>query len=519
MEICADQSEVIGFLGRAASYGLTGTVERAETHGAIVFLAGDHAYKLKRAVRFPYMDYSTPEKRRAMCARELEVNRDMAPEIYLEVRAIARGGDGTLRFAKPNDPSALDWVVVMRRFEQQTLFGRMCEAGRLIPELMRALGERLAAFHGAADVMPGFGGAQGIADVVNESVSLLGAAQESDIPAARVKALRALSDAMLARVSPLLDARRDDGKVRRCHGDLHLDNVCLISGKPVLFDAIEFEDKFANIDVLYDLAFLLMDLDHHQARPLASALLNRYLECTRDYDGLAALPVFLSCRASIRAHVNLSRSETATLERKAYLAETRRYLDEACAYLSPPTPRLIVAGGLSGTGKTTLARALAPRTGAAPGAMILRSDVTRKQLMGVAETVRLSESAYTPAVNRRVFAEMAALAARILAAGHAVVMDAVYGTKDERDEIEAVAARANVKFDGLWLTADADILALRIAARSGDASDATVAVLKQQLSAITAPQTWTIIDAGGTPATIAEDAARRLNLLQTQGPD
>ena len=512
MEICGEQSEIIAFLDRAESYGQREPVERAETHGAIVFLAGDRAYKLKRAVRFPYMDYSTPEKRKAMCRAELRVNRAMAPEIYLDVRAIVRGEDGALGFAAEDAPGALDWVVVMRRFDQQTLFGRMCEAGRLTPELMRALGERLAAFHGAADVMLGFGGAQGIADVVDESVSLLGAAPETDIPAANVKTFRTLSDAMLARVSALLDRRRDRGKVRRCHGDLHLDNVCLVDGKPVLFDAIEFEDKFSNIDVLYDLAFLLMDLDHHRARPLANALLNRYLECTLDYDGLAALPVFLSCRASIRAHVNLSRSEAAPEARTAHLAETRRYLDEACGYLVPPELRLVIVGGLSGTGKTTLARNLAPVIGAAPGAVILRSDITRKRLMGVSETARLPQSAYTPEVNRKVFAEMAALAGRILAAGHALVMDAVYGTVEERAEIEAVAARANVPFDGLWLTGDENILARRIASRSGDASDATVAVLRKQLSAIAAPQEWTSIDAGGTPATIAEEAARRLNL-------
>ncbi len=512
MEICGDQSEIIAFLSRAASYGLTAEVERAETHGAIVFLAGARAYKLKRAVKFPYMDYSTPEKRHQMCARELEVNRAMAPEIYLKVQSIARGADGALRFSAVDDPAALDWIVVMRRFDQDTLFGRMCEAGRLTPALLRALGERLADFHETAPITPSFGGAAGIADVVAESESLLGAASAADIPAARVIDFCALSDRMLARVSPLLDARRDGGKVRRCHGDLHLDNVCLMVGKPVLFDAIEFEDKFSNIDVLYDLAFLLMDLEHHRARALANALLNRYLERTLDYDGLKVLPLFLSCRASIRAHVKLSRSEMAPSEREAHLTEARRYLAEACTYLAPPPARLIVVGGLSGTGKTTLARALAPRIGAAPGAVILRSDITRKRLMGVGETTRLPQSAYTPEVNRKVFAEMAALAAHILAAGHAVVMDAVYGTKDERDEIEAVAAHAHATFDGLWLDADAEILAGRIAARSGDASDATVAVLKQQLSAITAPQDWTRIETGGTPATIAEEAARRLNL-------
>ncbi len=298
------------------------------------------------------------------------------------------------------------------------------------------------------------------------------------------------------------------GRVRRCHGDLHLDNVFLLDGKPTLFDAIEFEDAFASIDVLYDLSFLVMDLIRHGARPLAQALLSRYLEITGDYDGLAALPLFLACRAGIRAHVAISRARAT--DNETAIEDGKTYLTLALNFLSPPPPRLGVIGGLSGTGKTTIARLVAPQIGAAPGAVILRSDVTRKRLMGVPETTRLPESAYAPQMNARVFHAMAETAARILEAGHAVVMDAVYGTEDERMEIAAIAKAAGVRFDGLWLTADAAILAKRIGARRGDASDATEAVLKRQIAKIAAPTGWTKIDAAGTPERIARDVLNHL---------
>ena len=514
----ADQTAIIAFLSQPATYGLTdGTVERIETHGAIVFLAGDRAYKLKRAVKYPYMDYSTAERRHAMCVRELEINRRMAPQIYLEVRAIVRQPDDSLGFAAADAADAPDCVVVMRRFAQDTLFGRLCDAGRLTPERMRELADTLAAFHAHAEPTPEFGGSEGLAAVVRGDNAILNSMSGAPFAVAALDDFSKASKAALAVISPILDRRRDAGAVRRCHGDLHLNNVCLIDDKPVLFDAIEFEDAFACIDTLYDLAFLLMDLDRHKARALANVLLNRYLECTLDYDGLEALPLFLACRAAIRAHVSVSRANATEKNHATELDEAEAYLDLARSYLRPSQPRLVAVGGLSGTGKTTLARAIASDIGLAPGAVILRSDVTRKRLMGVSETTRLPEGAYSPETNRNVFSEMADLAARILATGHAVIMDAVYGTAEERDEIAKVAQTAGVTFSGLWLQADPQILTSRIAGRRGDASDATMAVLQKQLGAIKEPDDWIVIDAGGAPDTIAKAAAARLNPDATRG--
>lgn len=507
-----DQDETIAFLSRPETYGLKGeTVERVETHGAIVFLAGERAYKLKRAVKYIYMDYSTVERRRAMCLREFEINRVIASPIYLEVRTILRGSDGILRFGPTDAAEALDTVVVMRRFDQETLFGTLCDAGKLTPELMRETAEAIAAFHARAEITRDFGGAEGFAAAMRENNSVLASMIGAPFAADQVADYARTSDAALRDIAELLERRREKGLVRRCHGDLHLNNIFLFDGKPMLFDALEFEDNFACIDVLYDLAFLLMDLEHHRARPHANTLLNRYLEITRDYEGLAAMPALLACRAVIRAHVSVSRSAATGRPQSRLIDEAKTYFEEARGFLREVRPRLVVVGGLSGTGKTTLARLIAPANGRTPGAVILRSDVTRKRLMGVPETVRLPESAYTPAVNLSVFSEMAKTAATILAAGHAVVMDAVYGTREEREEIAGVAAKAGVRFDGFWLDADPEILARRISRRSGDASDATVAVLKKQIAAVPAAQDWARIDAGRAPEAIAKDLVNRLN--------
>ena len=518
MPDAASQRETIAFLSQPDSYGLKNeAVERVETHGAIVFLAGERAYKLKRAVKYPYMDYSTPEKRKAMCERELQINRRIAPQIYLEVRSILPGADGHLRFGPDEAAAARDHVVVMRRFDQETLFGRLCDAGKLTPELTRQTAEMVAAFHAKAEVTRDFGGADGIAAAVRENNTVLASMIGAPFAADQVADFTRASDAALRRVSALLDQRREKGLVRRCHGDLHLNNIFLFDGKPMLFDALEFEDNFACIDVLYDLAFLLMDLERHHARAHANTLFNRYLEISADYDGLAALPLFFACRAAIRAHVSVSRAAASGNPQTAFHDEARAYFDLAREFLRSAPARLIVVGGLSGTGKTTLARLIAPAIGRAPGAVILRSDVTRKRLLGVSESTRLPESAYTPEMSVKVFGAMARTAAAILAAGHAVVMDAVYGTQSERDEISDVAASAGARFDGLWLEADPAVLARRIAARRGDASDATVAVLQKQLAAIPAPEDWIRIDAGRTPEAIAKDVMKRLHPLPPRG--
>jgi predicted kinase len=317
--------------------------------------------------------------------------------------------------------------------------------------------------------------------------------------AAEIERLRQSSEARLAALRGLLERRRDGGKMRRCHGDLHLGNICLIDGHPVLFDAIEFNEIFAVIDTLYDAAFLVMDLDHLGQRVLAGQFLNRYLDATGDEEGVAALPLFLSLRAAIRAHVGAtaSRAMTNADQARARLEESRLYLREAFAYLAPDTPRLIAVGGLSGTGKSQLASALAPWLGTAPGARVVRTDVIRKQLAGVNLHDRLGPDGYTADMTARTYAEMMNRVEAALRAGRSAVADAVFAAPAERERIAAVARARGVSFDGLWLMADPAVMERRVAERTTNVSDATTDVLRQQLTYDLGEITWTRIDSSG----------------------
>jgi hypothetical protein len=287
--------------------------------------------------------------------------------------------------------------------------------------------------------------------------------------------------------------------VRHCHGDLHLRNIVEIDGAPVLFDAIEFDDALATVDVLYDLAFLLMDLGARGLRAHANLLLNAYLETggdTGNLIGLAALPLFLSTRAMIRAKVELLRGKLNPDAREDARQRVANYVLLARDYLERERPRLIAIGGLSGSGKSSVARALAPHIGAFPGAVHVRSDVERKRLFGVAPEQRLARQTYAAEVSDIVYTACRKRALMTLEGGHSVIVDAVHARKDERDAIAEIAARAGVTFTGIWLDAPAETMRGRIARRTGDVSDATPEVLDEQLSFDLGPQNFTVIDAG-----------------------
>jgi aminoglycoside phosphotransferase family enzyme/predicted kinase len=486
-----DQRGVVAFLSDPASYGAeAAAIERLETHISQVFLVGDRAYKLKRAVALPYVDFSTVERRRQACDAELALNRRTAPQLYLEVRAISRRADGRLDWG--SDGEVIDWVVVMRRFDQRCRLDAVARCEGLSPALLHSLAAHIAEFHREAEHCADRGGAAALAATVRENDECLRASRGGVFAAAAIEMLRSRSEAWLERVGPLLDRRRAAGNVRRCHGDLHLRNICVLNGKPVLFDCIEFSDEFASIDVLYDLAFLLMDLAHQGQSAAANRVLNRYLDLAGQDDGLAAMPLFLSLRAAIRAHV------TATAG--APPAESRGYLDEACAALAAPPARLIAIGGLSGTGKSTLAAGLAPGLGAGPGARVLRSDVIRKRLFGADPEAPLPEHAYAAETTAHVYAVLRSKAATAIAAGYCAIIDAVALHPEERESFATVAHDAAVPFTGIWLDAPLAALSARVAARRGDASDATPEIVDRQSRADPGPLDWTRVDASRSPA-------------------
>jgi len=483
-------------------------VERIDTHAAHVFLVDERAYKLKRPVTFSFLDFSTVEARRRALENELRLNRRTAPELYLRVLPVTRSGDA---FALDGDGEVVDWLLEMRRFPQAQKLDRIADAGPLDPALARALGDVVAAFHRDAEPRRDKGGHAAMAAVVAGNREDLDAAIAGVFDPDDVAAVDRAANRALERYRQLLDERRAAGRVRHCHGDLHLGNIVRLEGGVVPFDCIEFSEDIACTDTMYDLAFLLMDLLERDQRAAAWTVLDAYLDAVDDLDGLAPLPFFMAVRATIRAKV-IGLGIQDVDDDADRVATARRYLAFARALEPAPPPRLVAVGGISGTGKTTLARALAPAFDPAPGAVLLRSDVERKRLWGVATDAKLPEEAYAPEVSAQVFERLRARARRTLEAGTSVVVDAVHGRADERRELEAVAAACGVRFDGLWLEAPVDRLVERVRARSGDASDADEAVVRAQLERDPGPIHWHRLDAAVAPEVLRERARSALAL-------
>ena len=486
------QDEVIAELASGRLLGVAADqVERIDTHISTVFLACDRAYKLKRAVRFEFLNFSTLAKRRAACEAELRINRRSAPALYRGLRAVTREADGALGL--DGNGAVLDWLVEMGRFDQDSLFDRLVRCGALGAAEIEGLAVEIAGLHTIAEMHRERGGAAGMTRLLDQLTSGLPEARlGGEVAEALIERLRD----ELASCGSTLDARRDAGFVRHAHGDLHLANICLVDGRPTLFDAIEFNDDIACIDLLYDLAFPVMDLWHHGARDLSNALLNHYLGRTGDVAGMAAMPLFLGCRAGVRAMVlglaaSAAGAEPSRVERTK---AARGYLAAARGLTEPVPARLVAVGGLSGSGKSTLAYRLAPHLGRMPGAVVLRSDMIRKEFMGVAPEQRLGPDGYRPEISAQVYETIAQRTQAVLASGHSAVADAVYARPEERAGIVRVAEAVPVPFTGFWLTAPRETLAERIEARRGDASDATVPLLDSQLDYELGPVDWTEID-------------------------
>ncbi|CDN52714.1 Hypothetical protein RG1141_CH03500 [Neorhizobium galegae bv. officinalis bv. officinalis str. HAMBI 1141] len=494
-----DQSKTAAFLANPASYGIAVPVERMETHISLIFLVGDRVYKLKKALKLPYLDFSTAAIREDACRKEVALNSETAPGLYIGARRITRSDAGTLEF--DGDGPLVDAVVEMTRFEQGQLFDRMAIAGHLTQELMTQTARMIAFYHRRAPAVSKGGGAANIEAVLD--INDAGFATSHVFGAGEVAKLSEIFRSRLVQHNELLDQRALAGKVRRCHGDLHLRNICLLGGKPCLFDCIEFNLGIATVDVLYDLAFLLMDLWHRGFPDLANLVMNRYLDETDDDGGFCLLPFLMAIRAAVRAHVTATQAEEPGQDAARLGQEAKSYFDLAHGLLRETSPRLIAIGGLSGSGKTTVADCLAAKVGAPPGARIVESDRIRKALHGVSAETRLPISAYQPDVSRKVYHEMARHAELILTQGGSVVADAVFEDPDNRHLMEAAAAKTDASFQGIWLEADPELLWQRVHERTGGPSDATTDVLSGQLARKPADITWRHLDASKEPDAIA----------------
>ncbi|MCA0995750.1 AAA family ATPase [Alloyangia pacifica] len=516
------QTQTVAFLSSGAAFdaGAAEPVEVVETHGAYVFLCGDTALKLKRAVRYDYMDLSTVELRHEMLQRELDLNAPAAPQIYRDVLPVTRGARG---LQLGGSGPVVDWVLRMWRFPAEEEFEAIAARCAFDDALALQTGAAIARYHAAAPVRR-VSGRRLIAEILAELDRVF--AEFAQAPGAETLGTEALPEwqaaarAALAEQGDVLEARGAAGHVRRAHGDLHLRNLVRIDGQPVLFDALEFDETLGTCDVLYDVAFLVMDLCHRGLPRQACRVLDAWLREARGSEdaGLAALPLFLSVRAAIRAMV-LLQTDAARRRIGESAAEVSSYLSLAVRALHPPAAVLLAVGGFSGSGKSVLARALAPGLGALPGAVLLSSDLERKQGRSAG---RLGAENYALGRREAVYERMLERAAVLLAAGQSVVLDATFTDPALRRAAGAVAQEARAGFHGLWLEAPVPVLEARVAARHGDASDADVSVLRAQIARGAGdldeemggdggwPNYWHRLDASATPTETLAGARRVL---------
>ncbi len=518
------QAQVVRFLRDAANWPMPAAqVRYVETHISHLFLAGDLALKMKKALKLPYLDFSTLDNRARYCRRELEVNAQFSPELYLGLARVRRDEHGALRLhlqagtdlaeTGPQAGKTLEWLVCMRRFDEHAILAnRYADAPPPRHEALR-LAHAVCAAHRVAEPRQPDDAFAMFAHVWQQVHDAL--LPHAD--ALKEAPLRQVLDtlhAALRQAASRLDARRAAGLVRRCHGDLHLGNIVMIDGQPRLFDAIEFDETLATIDVLYDLAFLLMDLRHRGYAEAANAVMNSWLaHCdeARHHADIDLLAPMMSLRALIRAMVLMDLAvQQQGQTRVGTTVQAAAYVHTAASCLRPASPVLVAVGGLSGSGKTTLAAALAARLAPAAGMVHLRSDVERKVMAGVDEFTRLPPGAYTREPSRQVYERLYHRAALALKASWPVIVDAVFARPEERAAIEAVAHDAGVPFIGLWLQATPDVLRQRIAARRHDASDASVAVLEKQLAHDLGDITWRRISAEGAPEEVLQRALAAL---------
>lgn len=452
-------------------------IELIQTHASSIFLTGKYAYKIKKNVDFGFLNYSTLAKRKHFIETELRLNQQIAPELYLEVIPIS---DRDGKFMLGNSDNIVEYVLKMRQFPQENLFSNLLAAARLSDNRLSELGKIVALFHQNAisnDYISSFGTVAKIQTAFEEnyqqSRSYIGKVQTEE----QFAATKAYTDAFFSDRQDLFKARVEQHKIKECHGDLHLKNICLWQDKIRLFDRIEFNESFRFVDTMYDVAFTVMDLEAKNQPRLANAFLNSYLEYTGDWTGLLLLPLYLSRQAYVRAKVTsflLDDPQISQVDKAQARNNASDYYRQAYRYTQSKPGSLILMSGLSGSGKSTVAREIAR----SQGAIQIRSDAVRKHLAEIALDEAGTNELYTAQMTQKTYDRLGELGITLAKAGYTVILDAKYDRLALRQAIISQARKIPLKI--IYCTAPSSVLCDRLNQRHDDISDAGADLIATQ---------------------------------------
>lgn len=507
MQLQNSDHSIIEFLLNTKNYpGQVSEIIHFETHISHIFLTGIYAYKIKKPIKLDFLDFSTLEKRLFFCKREIELNCRYAPDLYEGLSCISKKEEGL--FLDQQGGTAVEYAVRMKQFNNHLLFSNLVKTSELTSQIVIKLIDVIARFHRLAELAPSFFTFEKVSKYFSENFSVLTCYLSAEFKDIFLDPLILLSGALLARHRSLIE-KRSISHVKFLHGDMHLGNIVIYQGRPTLFDGIEFNDEYSCCDTWADLAFLIMDLINSGKEEFAYCVINNYLTQTDDFTGLALLPLYISYRACVRAKVIVLEllEQGQDVQSKLVL----RYIELAHRSLLKRAVFILAIGGLSGSGKSTLSTEISQRC----RLIHIRSDVIRKQLLGVDINERAHAKAYTEEVSERVYRGLFERAKTTLAAGFPVVVDAVFLQEEHRNAIESLAHDLGIPIFGLWCEVSDETAHDRINSRSlymEDASDATFDVYMHQKRSSIGKMNWIKLSTEGTKEEVVEEVLKKINL-------